>query len=655
MDDAMHSRGEQAAAALARSIHLSFLAALSIALLASLWSVEYIPTNDGANAVVYGYLDVHFGDSSKGYADFLEQSTSVTSIVFNKILGFFIHFLPWRDALRTTLSLGALLWAWSFALLAWTLHPRRFGLGAFGFATALSWPFYMGFFSFWLASGLALLVLSFGVRRSNWSPARLAVLGAGTLLVGLSHVFASLVLGLCLLGLALSRGRGRQRLWSVLALGIASLPTLLVAALVVTAPPPLDPVSTAVVQHAFRPTWLDPGETLMLPWICFTTGPWWRGVPSVLLAIAGLIIATRRTASNKPPAGEKALALVALILLLSGLVLPFHIETWKFFSPRFLPFAVALGLVLLPLERVTRPTLALGFMVGTSLFALAAISWSALHHHRLVQHDADTLAGLQAPVRRSGARLPIRLRAPLPGVAHADAGLNLGHLYILDQGGMVPYLFATRPTIHPYLYKAKRRELFGPFPGRFFRQLYKRAGSSSSYPPAPVQLTSLAQRGAAYEDVILMGEAHEADAFLSRGYVADFRRDGVAILRYVGCGLRVEVVTEPEFDVPIFVEYGWAPILGASDRRILRPDQQPKADLLRAFFPKAPCGRVWIRMARDTDRSGDLSQGDFFYQEAGPLGLILKDVTREKNSVRLHAGPTPDDLAREAPSGNTPY
>src|SRR5262245_61258339 len=157
--------------------------ALAVALVATLWMVEYLPTNDGPNHVLLGYLSNHLDDAGKGYADFLKPSWPITSLGFQFLFSVLERAMPWRHALRAVLSLGALLWAFGFAHLAASLERRRVVLGLVGFATALSWNLYMGLFSYWLCAGASLWLIGYALRRPRWAWRDRLVLGGGLLAV----------------------------------------------------------------------------------------------------------------------------------------------------------------------------------------------------------------------------------------------------------------------------------------------------------------------------------------------------------------------------------------------------------------------------------------------------------------------------------------
>jgi hypothetical protein len=179
--------------------------ALAAAMLGSLWIVDYVPTSDGPNHVLSGWLSVHLHDPGRGYDAFVERGAPVSNWAFHAVFSALLRVLGWRDALRVTLSIGALLWASGFASVVLALRRERAVVGLLGFATALSWAFYMGLFSYWMTIGIDLLVLGFFLRRRIPSLPEWAAVGAALWLAMLAHSFAAMLLGLMLGVVALLR------------------------------------------------------------------------------------------------------------------------------------------------------------------------------------------------------------------------------------------------------------------------------------------------------------------------------------------------------------------------------------------------------------------------------------------------------------------
>jgi hypothetical protein len=609
------------------------VAGLAVALCAAIWIVDYIPTHDGPNHILHGYLDSHLHDPNKGYDQFLEPALALSNLGFHLPFAVLARLFPWKTALSLTLTMGALLWAAGFAAVAGALARERLALVPFGFATALSWSFYMGFFSFWMPLGLALLVIAYAIVMPAWHWRQRLILGAGTLIVAVGHPFVGELTGLVLVMLVWARPSGAGRLRDVLALAVVGAPTVLLAywnargaSEAFAADYKVDPLAAS---------WQGLFDTLLMPASCFAAGPVWRAALPPLAALAGVALLAKRR--RQAQATELCIGATVVLLFVMSLALPFHVEVWKFLSPRFVPLWIALGIALLPFERVPAGRWRYAITAVLSLWAFAVIGWSAWHHRELARIEGDALAGASAPLARSGPRLPLRLRSQATAVLHAEPDLNMGHLYALEQGGMTPYLFATRGAIHPHVYKKPRPELFPRFPGRFYHVIFQNAGAAPEFPPRDVQLTWLALLGSQFEDVILGAAPEDIDTFVERGYAADFRRGDAAVMRYAGCGLDVFVAPSQRLEVAAFIEYGWAPVLETSEAIVGEPGLEVREEMPAASFARAPCGRVWVRVSWDVDRSGSPSAGDRHCAGADVQGRVFATSSAERHSLRCTA------------------
>jgi hypothetical protein len=630
-----------------RSAQIGMIAALALAaaMIDSLCIVDYVPTSDGPNHILSGWLSAHLHDAGTGYDAFVEPGGLLSAFAFHGVFSALLRVLPWRDALRVTLAAGALLWAAGFASVVTALRRERAIVGLFGFATALSWAFYMGLFSYWMTLGLDLLVLGFVLRRPMPTLRDRLVVALALVLAMAGHSFAGMLLGLALGIVALVRPGPRGRLREVGALALASAPSLgLAYASAHAATRFVDaPAGPTGVLH---PTWLPWRDRLDILWQCFTGGPAWRGLVPLAAAVVGigwLVIRARRGRASRE---EVAAFAIAVVMLVAVLVAPIHLgNLWQDLSPRFLPLGASLGIALLPIEELVRPvdrSLAAG---AIGLFALASTVWSWVHHASLSLRSADAMALLAAPIRRSGARLPIILAPPEGSVSQVDENALLGDLVVLEQGGMTPYLYATRRGVHPIVWRRPRSELFPPYPSVFYGQVVRAADTDPSLAPRPVQLASLARTGARFEDVILWGRPADVAAFEARGYVADVKRGGAAILRYSPCGLTVEVDTgDPgPLATPLVVEYGWAPLVEAAGARIFPKGTSLPEGKAQARFDEAPCGPAWVRAFLDDDGSGDLGRGEASCAGADDAGRVAARLVRKPTT------PVSCRLGRPAP------
>jgi hypothetical protein len=350
----------------------------------------------------------------------------------------------------------------------------------------------------------------------------------------------------------------------------------------------------------------------------------WRGAPFAVVAVVGLAVAAalalRRCASRV----DLMLLCFASAGVVAALLLPFSLGVWKFFSPRFLPLTVSLGALLLPIERLTSSRLRRLVVVGCMVVSASSLAWSGWYHRRLVARAADILAGLTQPIARGGRTLPIILDPGPPGVAYCEPFINLGHLFVIEQGGMNPFLFATTPSIHPVLYNAPVKESFPPQQGRFYHHIFRSAGRGPGFPPADVQLQWLGLLGSRYDDVILfVRRESDIEPFVKRGFSTDYRKGKLFLGRFKGCGLTVRLESSAPIEHAALIEYGWFPVLDPAERRAL----PPLGEEGEVRFEAAPCGRVFVRVAVDQDDSHGFSRGDLVCKGADAEGRLVVDVS----------------------------
>jgi hypothetical protein len=611
--------------------------ALAAAMVGSLWIVDYLPTSDGHNHAVAGWVSAHLHDAGKGYDAFVEPGGAVTSLAFHAPFSALLRVLPWRDALRVTLSLGALIWAHGLWSVTSALAPRRAVVGLLGFATALSWNLYMGLFAYWICVGLDLGVLGFALRRPRWRWRDRIAIGAALAVVMLGHSVAAGLLGLMLGVIALARPSPSGRLRELGALALVSAPSLIIAYFSARGASRFTEPGAAPAD-LLGGTWLPLGDRLDILWRCFTGGPGWRGLVPLLAAFVGIGIAARRAWRGRASRDEVAVAAIAALMLIAVVTTPIHLRMWDNFAPRFLPFGVLLGLALLPVEELALPRSRLVAGAAIGVFSLASIGWAWLHHAVLSLRIADAMEVAELPIRRSGARLPIILSPPEGSVFQVNELDLMGHVFTIEQGGMNPYLYAMRPGLHPLVWKRPRAELFPPYPPRFYPDLVRRAGFDPSAGPREIHLVLLAMRGARYEDVILWGQPPDIELFEARGYVTDARRGGVALMHFSPCGLDVAVDAPGPLAAPLVVEIGWAPMIERTSVRAWAKGETPPDGVAHATFPDAPCGPVWARVFWDEDGSGDLGPGDGACAGA-EQGRLHARVTREKHEIRCRRAP----------------
>lgn len=571
-------------------------AALLIGLVLSVVGVPYLPTNDGPQHIFTLHATNHLDQPGTGWSEWLVPHQPLSSRGFATVFSPLDLLLPWRTAVRLALALLVAVWAAGAFTLARAVHPERGWLGLTVAAAALQWAFYMGFFNFYLASGFGLFVLAYALQRESATPGRLAVLAVLLLVQALFHLVAAVFTGLALATLALLRaGPGRR--------GAALVRTMLVgtpAALVALS-------ATAVRVGSGMQVAVDPdiAGTEMFPpaWTlarCFAGGPLWRAWPLTLLAVLSIGVWIWRR--ERTPS-DRALLTVGSALLLAAALLPLHLPSWHFFSVRFLPLAVPLLVLALPVEALPRLG-RLGVAAASVVFAAAATTWGAAHHRDLAERSAPALAGLEAGIAREGPRLPIVLD-PLLGRSLEDAEadmpftaplLNLGKLYATEQGGMVPHTFASDPSIHSALMTEEGERRLPPAadPRYVLRSLGP--GNERDLALREAVTVYLAAHGTRYEDVILAGRPEDADHLEWLGFEPDWREQGLVIARFRGCPFTVRFPDAANLPEDAVLELGWYPALGVTHRYSLaRVPLGP--DGSRTLPLRQSCGGLWVRLA----------------------------------------------------------
>jgi hypothetical protein len=587
----------------ASEAHEDRLAAPALALLLTAIALSaavpsYIPTHDGPQHTYALHVANHLDDPARGWSDWFEIARPVTSLGFAALFGPLDLWLPWPIALRAALTALALFWAIAAWTLARALHPQRAWLGLALGGAAFSWPFYMGFFSFHLASSFGLLVLAWAIARRPETPGQIALLAALLGGVALLHVISGAITGGVLAALYWRRAPRGARAAACVRIAAIGLPTAAVALALVApgfdtlgepgAPPP---------AYQTEPWWALAK--------CFTGGPAWRAWPLTLLALAAPLVALARRAAPRS-AEDDALLFAGGAALVAAAWLPMDLRSWEFFAPRFLPIGVGALVLTLPIERLAgaRRAIAAASLAG---FALASTAWAWTYHERFAAASADALSGLDAGIVRSGVRLPIVFETGAdPRVPPARAAMpfalpwvNLGQLYAASQGGITPYGFTLNPRMHALV---PRPGAAAHAPARLDRTyLAELTSPGRGEDPAfrAALLTYLASRGVEFEDVIFYGRPEEADRLRALGFAEDWRRGGLSIARFRGCPVRVHVSPAIAASGALALETGWLPAWNPHARYELARGEALD-DGSRMLALRETCAGLWLRLAESS-------------------------------------------------------
>lgn len=596
----------------------------------------YLPTHDGPHHILSAWLVGHAHDAGTGYLNFVEPGHPLSGLGFLALFRLFEPGLGWQSATSAVLGTIVALWSIGGFLLAKKVEPNRAWLGLFAAATAGQWVLYMGFFSFAVGLGLSLFALLAALSRERLSWPVVFATSAMLTLVALCHVAVAAMAGLAVLAIFIARERPSRRMRGVVGAMIAGLPAAIIAMLTASGVGAAD----AAFQGALAtPPWPDGvGDRFFLLARTFTPGTSDRELIPLFAAIAGIVVTVLDLRDRRARPLDIALAATSVLLFAVALASPINLLNWQFFAPRPMPLAVLLGLLTIPLERFGRVT-KLIFVGWLLWFTVGSLQWTEAHNRKLDAAANPALAGLQAPLHRSGARLPL-IVDPIgqPGPIDAEAEvpfaqplLNTGLLYVVAQGGMAPYFFANIPQGHPYVFKAPLEQLFPPVPSRDFWRLLRDPTTPPDSPQKQAVRAAIASFGAGYEDVVLLGGAADVAGLERRGYRADVKQGGLFVGRFEGCPMRLRVEGEGSVGT-VRAELTWYPAMVRSWADQQRPMLEPSegssgpSKWVAQFEPaQVPCGEVGIRVFADTNANGQPDRGEALCRGANAGGFLVVD------------------------------
>ena len=615
------------------------LGALSWLLVASITSVDYLPTNDGPERIFSGQMLNHLHDPGRGYDKYLSESATLTNVGFEMVFARFEPWLGWRRAYQVVICLIALLWAWGGCALAASLGKEKRWLGLLGFASALQWAFYMGLFSWQMGTALGFFVLACAFRRGSSRTIGCFAMSALLLCQVVAHSFAALLTGLVLLVHALLSEKTR-RLRAAAVLGLQALPAMAVG-------------TWTLLHHLGNreaATYNYPSTSLVqrLELLArgVVSGPGWRAWPLVALAVCGLASFRRWRDLD---VRDRTLVLSGLILTVAAVLLPLHTPGWEFFCVRFSPLGLSL-LAMLALPRLSPKLLSVATAVAVIAYSGVSLAWSWHHHLRIREASADLLAGLEAPLNRQGLRLPLPLEPP-PGddpdewaraIPFVATNSHLGALYAVAQGGTPSVLFAGLSA--QSLRWRQPRETWMPLhpPRGYEWQLWEPRVRADPH-LREAMIVRYLSFAAGFEDVILEARPEDAQLLERLGFAVDFHRGGMTVARFHGCPLAVTIPAPPEATSWTFLSAGWA----GSTRPTYQAEIPPDAGSRSVAIPGSPCGDVWLRVLFDTDGDRKLSPGDRFCQGADEHAVVVHHVQAGAAPFVCAPGPKRDssDLA----------
>ncbi|MCB9646897.1 MAG: hypothetical protein H6730_09935 [Deltaproteobacteria bacterium] len=591
-------------------------------------SVPYVATHDGPNHLANCVLGHRLQDPTSWLHRYVELGAPITGQGFQVLCGPLVGWMDPFTAYALTLAIAVVLFGVAASVLALSLH-RDSPVWAFGFAVALGWVFYMGFLPFHIASSLGLLAVALAVSLDLERGLGYLGLALVLLTTAYAHVLPAVEAGAVVLLVVVARAETGRRMQALLRVALAGLPAALLA-------------SSMLWVYLTRPTLagVAMGNELM-PYVraplhdlasTFAGGPPLRAYGLLSIPVLGLAWGLRSV---------RRMSRVQVVLLVCGglgLVLaalgPFHLNRWAFFAPRFSLMALILLVAGAPVPpvRVRR-----WIEVATVGVAVASLSYAAAYNRRIFDALGPDLAGLELPIQRAGIRLPMMLDAVASDFEHAEPGVQLGHLYVVRQGGIDPFVWADSPTLDLLNFTDDVDRLFGRLPPRYPRYDLLMAGQEGR-PPREAALEVFTLVGRGYVDVILMGGEPDVLAhYLWRGYRLEAEAGRVRILSFAGCPVQVDLRGPEVLTRGLVVQAGLPGFVDPMSEVEL-PAGAALADHPSVTLPSVLCGKAWIRI-----RSGP---------EGSAEALTCAEVGVERFGLELRpgAGPVVCTLAPVGPS-----
>jgi hypothetical protein len=618
---------------------LAVATVLSVVLAIAVAWVDYLPTNDGPQHIFSAYLQDHLDDTGQGWNRYLDRGALITGSGFDHLLTVLDRILSWRSAFRLAVTGLALAWAWSVLALGASLGSRGRWLGLLGFATSLQWLFYMGLFSYYLATALGFLVLALAFRFGLHGRLPRALIAALLALQTIVHVVPAALTGLTLIVYAWLSSARDAKPRVLLGTVLVGTPAALIAAMALSL--------TSGGEHLNHYSLSLPfPRQVMLLGRAFVSGPAWRAWPVTLLALGTAVVVMVRWRRHSD-ARVRTLALAGLGQLALSLGTHLHIEGWEYFNVRFIPNAIIFLALLAPVDWLTprRPAPARTAAAILVVFSLASMAWGWQHHRFLRRQHADLLAGLEAPLRRRGPRLPLVIEPP-PGepaddweraIPFVTTNLHVDTLFALQQGGVPAYLFAGAGAVHALTWQHPPDGLaMPPRPGRGNEWRLWEPGARADPSQRARALAHMLSYGPAYEDVIIFGLPEDRVVLRERGFVLDFERGNVTIARFVGCPARVRIEPPAGGLPPTLLLAGWWPDRRPTFSTTLAARASNEAILVA--IPQGPCGQIWIRVLFDMDGDGKLSPGDRTCRGSDASAVVQQRVGPGTETVVCAAG-----------------
>ena len=577
-----------------RGLWLLACLASSVAIVWTLASVPYLPTHDGPQHILLGHIENHYDDPGTIYApppppppQHLQPTLQLAARGFALLFVPLEPLLGYQGATTAILSIGALVGAWSFVSLVVQLRPERRWVGLLGFAFALPWTLYMGFFSFFLSSAFGMAMVAAVVRYDIDSTVKRIVLALAFALIAHMHMFSALltvgVVGL----IVLFRAAPERRLREAIAFGAISLPVFLLALLTILFAPEMQAVSNEL-------EWRSLAERLFALPHLLAPGRLWKGGIALVLLTAGIVSTALRIRTGTAHRDEPALLTACIGLIVLGLLLPLHMPGWQFLNPRFFVVGLPLALALIGLEQLERVWVRRVGLGAMALLVVASTGEALALHRSLADGCGDAWSALEQPIVRSYVQMPATMD-PSCGVSSDPARsrvpyltplMHAGAMYATAHGGTIPVMFIGSGVIHPFAARELPDDEGLPVP--------KYTGLPSGADPElrPLALAYFAGYAAFYESFLVFGASpDELDAVVAYGFEPVWQQGSFMIAEYRGCSADVLVV-DPPSDGVLQVEAAPWPL----PERVWATRVEGTARQRPIPVAGALCGRMWTRV-----------------------------------------------------------
>jgi hypothetical protein len=572
------------------------LALVIAGVVAALYSVDYLPTNDGPQNAYAAFVRSHISESP--FDRYYAATRPWSAWGWGLVLGLLERVLGWREAYRASIAVAAISWVVGSAAIVRVLPRERHALVWVAGAGALQWALYMGFFGWLLGTGLGLAAFGTGVRLGH-EPRASSWIGPGVLLLLASacHPFGAQLGGFGLLVHVLFATRPsswpRRFVWLAL---VGLVPVVVsVGSAIDLEGAELSP--WIMGNRPYQPPW--PERLQGFAWF-YVPGPWFRWAPPLLVATLGVGTALQRARRAGPL--DRALLVTALALTALALLTPRHTVVWRHFSPRFVPVAVLFASLLLPLEALEgrRARLVARPLANAALAAIFVTStaWALRYNVRLRAASAPWLAALGAPGSPRGTLLPIVMQTRFDlDVARQDLEIpfarphvNTGLVYAMDRFEASPYTFSVLPAVHVI----QNLEVFARAPGQAgFQDVLDRVRDPAE---RAAELVRLASYGASYDEVLVEGPEDAIQVFVDRGYEPIRRSERLLLARFRGCPTTLRVLGRRPEPLRATVVMGWDPAWRPVEiEEGWSPSRFPAERPLRL----ASCGPIRVRVAPD--------------------------------------------------------